>query len=185
MRIVRRLDAGPVADAERVTIAPLDTALEVEAKLAAACVPLVARALPRLARGELRFADQDETAVTFCRKLSKEDGVLDFAAPAAVLAARINGLFPWPACGVELGGQPIKFGLADAIAADHAMAPGQVVGADEAGLLVATAAGVLRVRRVQRPGGRMLAAAEFLRGFPIPAGTQLQAKVMPVLVTRG
>ena len=73
MRIVRQLDAGPIADAERVAIAPLDTATDVEAKLAAACVPLVARVLPRLENALQIFAPQDESAATFCRKLTKEE----------------------------------------------------------------------------------------------------------------
>jgi methionyl-tRNA formyltransferase len=186
MRIVRRLDAGPVADAERVAIAPLDTALEVEAKLAAACVPLLARTLPRLREGTLRFVEQEESAATFCRKLSKEDGALDFSAPAAVLAARINGLFPWVACNMEIAGQPVKIGQAEALpeksGGDRSSPVGTVMGADAEGLLIATGEGVLRVRRMQRPGGRMLPATEFLRGFPIAPGVQLPSRPMPALL---
>jgi methionyl-tRNA formyltransferase len=184
MRIVRRLDAGPVADVERVPIKALDTAGDIEAKLSAACVPLVARALPKLAGGELAFREQDEQSATFCRKLEKEDGVLDFAVPAAALAARINGLFPWPACAVEIAGQSIKLGLADAAPEKCDLlrnsSPGEVVSADE-GLLIATGDGVLRLRRLQRPGGKMLAAAEFLRGFPVAVRTRLASRPMPTL----
>lgn len=190
MRMVLKLDAGPVADVERVTIAPLDTALEVEEKLAAACVPLVRRVLPGVGDESLAFMAQDEAAATFCRKLRKEDGVLDFGAAATVLAARINGLFPWPACSVEIVGQPIKFGLADALTAEECRTlyditlsgAGVVMGVVEEGLLMGTGEGVLRVRRLQRAGGRMLAAAEFLRGFPIKAGTQVESKPMPAFV---
>src|ERR1022692_4420371 len=46
MRIVRELDAGPVGGVERLAVSPLDTAVDVEAKLAAAAIPLVARSLP-------------------------------------------------------------------------------------------------------------------------------------------
>ncbi len=191
MRIVKKLDAGPIAGVERVPVAPLDTALEVEAKLAAACVPLLARLLPRLGSGALEFAAQDEPAATYCRKLEKDDGTLDFTAPAAVLAARINGLFPWPACSVDLNARAIKLGLADArppleechLLNDTPGGAGVVLGSDAEGLLVATGDGVLRVRRLQRPGGRMLAAAEFLRGCPIPAGTMLPSRPMRPLVT--
>lgn len=189
MRIVRALDAGPAADAERVTIAPLDTATEVEAKLARACVPLLARTLPRLAAGTLDFVEQEHAAATFCRKLEKTDGALDFAAPAAALAARINGLMPWPACSVEFNGQPLRLGLADAAPGtcnpmeDKPAAPGMVCGADADGLLVATGRGVLRLRRLQRPGGKMLPAAEFLRGFPITPGAVLPSRPMPPLVS--
>jgi methionyl-tRNA formyltransferase len=184
MRIVAALDAGPIADAEKVVIEPHDTALSVEVKLSHACVPLVARALPKLAAGTQTFREQDHATATFCRKLEKTDGVLDFARPAAELAARINGLFPWPATAVEIGGQPIKFGLADVChqSGDRFGEPGTVLGADAEGLLVATGAGVLRVRRLQRPGGKMLGASEFLRGCPIATGTHLPSQPMPPLV---
>ena len=140
MRIVRELDAGPVADAEAVAIDPLDTALDVEQKLAAACVPLLARALPKLAVGGLEFAEQNQTDATYCRKLRKEDGTLDFNASAASLAARINGLFPWPACAVSIDGVVIKLGQAEAVGTPADATPGTVCGMDAQGLLVATGA---------------------------------------------
>jgi len=193
MRIVRELDAGPVADVERVPVAPLDTALDVEAKLADACVPLLARNLPLLARGDLGFSEQDHVKATFCRRLEKSDGVLDFARSAAELAARINGLFPWPACSFQIGDKRIKCGLADVapnvegIAAEPSpsvlrTSPGTVLGADAEGLLISTGEGILRVRRLQRPGGQMLPAAEFLRGNPLAADTHLALLPMPTLV---
>jgi methionyl-tRNA formyltransferase len=58
-----------------------------------------------------------------------------------------------------------------------------VLGSDETGLLVATGDGVLRLRRLQRPGGRMLPAADFLRGFPIAKGFVIPSRPMPVLVS--
>jgi len=180
MRIVRELDAGPIADVERVAITLVDTALDVEAKLSAACVPLVARALPALG-STLEFREQEHTAATFCRRLDKSDGGLDFAATASTLAARINGLFPWPTCACELGGQIVKIGLADALPGSSTGAPGTVAGADDHGLLVTTGSGLLCLRRLQRPGGKMLAAAEFLRGFPVAVGTVIASQPMQPL----
>jgi methionyl-tRNA formyltransferase len=181
MRIVRALDAGPVADLEKVAISPLDTSLEVEARLAAAAVPLLRRSLPRLQRGELSFVAQPTIGATYCRRLEKSDGVLDFSAAAPVLAARVNGLFPWPCAVIDLAGTPVRLGLADAIAGGVGR-PGTVVGTDASGLLVGAGHGTLRLRRMQRPGGRMLEAPEFLRGFPIPVGTLLASGAMPALV---
>lgn len=183
MRIVRQLDAGPVYDAERVPVEPTDTAIEVEAKLASACVPLLARCLPGISAGRLPPKEQDHAAATFCRRLAKEDGVIDFRVGAPELAARINGLFPWPACSVEIGGQPVKFGLA--VAADGVGVPGEVLAGPSDRLRVATGAGVIEVLRLQRPGGRMLPAGDFLRGFPIAPGTILPSTPMPALVARG
>ena len=182
MRIVRELDAGPVGDVERVPISPLDTASDVEARLAIAAVVLCARALPLLARGELAFREQDRAQASFCRRLSKADGALDFSAPASVLSARINALHPWPSAVVDIGGADIKLGLADAMEGGQAGSPGTVLGSGPDGLLVAAASGVLRLLRLQRPGGRMLPAPEFLRGFPVAAGTVLPSRPMAALV---
>jgi methionyl-tRNA formyltransferase len=179
MRIVRELDAGPAAAEERVAVGPLDTAADVEARLARAAVPLVARSLPLLAHGELEFHPQDATRASFCRRLEKADGVLDFSSPAPVLAARINGLYPWPSVSVDLAGEPVKLGLADAV--EGAGEPGVVTGSDGEGLLIAGGTGLLRLRRIQRPGGRMLSAPEFLRGCPVPAGTRVPSRPMPAL----
>lgn len=190
MKLVLALDAGPVADVERVLIDGLDTTADVEGKLALACVPLLARCLPAIATGEQTFTPQNSAEATFCRRLEKADGVLDFTVPAAVLAARINGLNPWPGCSVPINGQPVKLGLADtpapaesdSLADTRVSSPGTVVGADAEGVLVATGQGLLRLRKLQRPGGKMLSAGEFLRGFPVPAGILLPSLPMPPLV---
>jgi methionyl-tRNA formyltransferase len=181
MRIVRELDAGPLADEERVAIARLDTASDVEAALARAAVPLVSRCLPLLARGELSFRAQDSAGASFCRRLEKADGALDFSVPAPVLAARINGLHPWPSASVEISGTCIRLGLADSLEGTSGAAPGTVGSSDGCGLLVAAGSGILRLRRLQRPGGRMLDAPEFLRGFPVPMGTVIASRPMPAL----
>lgn len=192
MRMVLRLDAGPVLDIERVPIAAHDTAADLEAKLAAACVPLLARRLATALEADPPVREQDEAAVTFTRRLRKEDGALDFSADAAVLARRINGLFPWPGTHMTLGGETIKIGLAEIAAdapggtglgsADATPRPGTVLADPEGALRVACGRGAVRLLRLQRPGGRMLAAAEFLRGRPIAAGTVLPSAPMPELI---
>jgi len=182
MRIVRELDAGPVADVERVSIDAHDTALDIENKLANACVPLVARNLVALAEGRLEFVAQDSKRATFCRRLVKADGVLDLSLPAAEVAARINGLFPWPSCRIELEGQIIKLGLAQAVAGEGA--PGKVYVNESSQLEVGTGDGRVRLLKLQRPGAKMLATADFLRGFPISDGATVPSVPMPALITR-
>jgi methionyl-tRNA formyltransferase len=185
MRIVRKLDAGPVADVEHVTIEPLDTALQIEAKLAQACVPLLERNWIALREGRLPFVDQNDGEATFCRRLSKADGALDFNASAESLAARINGLYPWPGCATEINGQVIKIGLAEAAKSANVNAdatPGTVITAKDASIDVVTGRGVLKLLRLQRPGGKMLNASDFLRGFPIAEGTLLPSRLMAALV---
>lgn len=185
MRIVRELDAGPVADIETCPILPTDTAVEVEAKMAAACVPLIARNLPLLAAGTLQFVEQDHARASYCRKLTKSDGALDFSAPASELAARINGLHPWPGCHCEFGGQTLRLGgasLAPDIDGGNTP-PGTRLATADTRLCLATGQGALELTRLQRPGGRMLPAADFLRGFEIPTGAVVPSQPMTSLIT--
>lgn len=186
MRMVLRLDAGPVLDVERVTVDELETGATLDEKLSHACVPLVARNLAQLFAEAPPLQPQDEAQATFTRRLRKEDGSLDFRAPAAVLARRINALFPWPGAFFNWSGEIIRVGLAEAdeaVSSSGAMLPGTVLAPGERpGLMVATGGGALRLLRLQRPGGRMLPAAEFLRGHPLPPGTLLPSAVMPELI---
>ena len=185
MKIVRELDAGPVADQERVMIDVLDTALDVERKLAFACIPLVTRNLSKIARKEIEFKEQDKSKISFCRRLTKEDQNIDFNFSASVLASRINGLNPWPSASFILNAQAIKIGQADSLNSPiHTdKLPGTVLGSDDCGLLIQCKEGILRLRKLQRPGGRMLSATEFLRGYPVETGVVLESKSMRALVS--
>jgi methionyl-tRNA formyltransferase len=135
--------------------------------------------------GEVRLESQDESRVSFTRKLCKTDGVLDFSRSADVLARRINGLFPWPGVQVPMNGLAIRCGRADHCPEEVTALAGTVLEPDGIGLRIVTGSGVLRIRSLQRPGGRMLAGPEFLRGFPVDPGTVLESRPMPRLVLRG
>jgi len=181
MRMVRRLDAGPMIDRESFPVDELETGASAEEKMATACVPLLSRNLDALLEGSAPETDQDDGAASFCRKLQKTDGVLDFGAPATVLARRINALFPWPGCYFDVGDQRIKVGLAASSGEVSGSTSGTVLD-HQNGLRVATGEGTLLLLKVQRPGGKMLDAGEFLRGFSLPQGTVLPSLPMPAFV---
>ncbi len=183
MKLVREMDAGPVLDVERVRIGEEDTAHDVEERLAAGCAPLLERALPLVHAGVAKVVEQDASQVSFVRKLGKEDGELDFRAPARVVARRINGLFPWPATRACLGEVSIKVGQAVADEADCSEAPGTVIGVEAGGLRVACGEGSVLLKRLQRPGGKMLAAADFARGFELPDDAVFESREMSELVS--
>ncbi len=172
MQVVKEMDAGAVADCERVCIEDTDTSPLVRAKVGQAVVPLLQRKLQASLAGELEFAPQDVTQATFCRKISKEDGALDFTQSAAAIDARLRAFTPWPGGYFDHGETRIKVGrcsVAEAVVSDL---PGTVLAVGET-LDVATASGVLRIHELQRPGGRMLPVPDFVRGYPIEVGEVL------------
>lgn len=183
MRMVREMDAGPVLSVEKVRIGNEDTALDVEHRLAEACVPLLERGLPIIHGGEPIVVEQNPSRASYVRKLGKEDGELDFRGPAAALARRINGLFPWPGTRAVLGDAAIKIGLATAEDRSVDAPPGTVLGTGKDGVEVACGEGVLLLKKLQRPGGKMLDAAEFTRGFELAEGACFESRPMTELVT--
>ena len=107
-------------------------------------------------------------SANYAYKLAAAEAEIDWARPCAEIERRLRALRPAPGARTQLRGEPVK--LWRAICAPARGAPGTVLAADAAGVLVACGVGALRVSELQRAGGRRLAAAEFLRGCPIPAG---------------
>jgi len=184
MQVIKEMDAGPVLDVEKVDIERLDTALELESKLSQACVPLLEKCLPTVFANEASPRPQNEKEASYVRKLTKEDGTIDFRKSAAEISQRINGLFPWPGTRFTFGESTIKVGLADFENEVTEGAAGQVIGLDPKGLAIACGSGVLFLKRLQRPGGKMLDAQSFVRGFELPVGTILDSVKMSRLVSK-
>lgn len=182
MRIIPRMDAGPGCDAERVRIETGETAGELRQKLARACVPLIARNLETLLAGTAEFREQNETDATYCRKLTKADGALDFSQPASVLASRINGLDPWPGCYAMHGENRLKLRHAVAEPYESGAQPGFVLEAYTDSVRIVTGEGLLCVKELQRPGGKMLPARDFLLGYALEPGSIFSSVPMSRLV---
>jgi methionyl-tRNA formyltransferase len=181
-QVVRRLDAGPLHAVASLAIAPGEGRAALRGRLGELAGRLVGEALPAVLAGRSTPSSQDEAQVTFTRRLNRGDAVLDFRAPAGELAARIRALEGWPGSTFEHAGLAIKVGAADAEPGAAGVA-GEILAADRAGVRVACGGGVLVLRRLQRPGGKMLPAGDFLAGHPLPVGTILPSVAMPALVS--
>ncbi|NBB80925.1 MAG: methionyl-tRNA formyltransferase [Verrucomicrobia bacterium] len=182
MQIVKEMDAGGVADCQRLPIEPDDTAPDVRRKVGEAVVPLLERNLAAAVRGGLNFAPQDAAKATYCRKIRKEDGALNFALTAAAIEARLRAFTPWPGGYFDHDSTRIKVGRCTVAASLEVAEPGRVL-AVGATLDVATGDGVLKIHELQRPGGRMLSASDFVRGYPIKVGVVLPSvETDPLLV---
>jgi methionyl-tRNA formyltransferase len=182
MRVVSRMDAGPIVDTEITPIAPDDDGPRLREKLSVACVPLLRRNLPALLAGEAAETPQDETSATYCRKLRKADGVLDFYAPATVLARRVSAFRGWPGSWFEVQGVRIKVGSVKAVESCGETVPGQVILPSPREVAIGTSEGALSLLELQRPGGRMMPTAEFLSGFPLLEGEYVGGQTLSELL---
>jgi methionyl-tRNA formyltransferase len=173
MQVVKEMDAGGVADSETVRIGEQDTGPELRVKVGEAVVPLLRRNLVAMLAGELQFKQQDLAQVTYCRKMCKEDGAVDFTLPAVAIYNRLRAFTPWPGGYFDHGEVRIKIGRASVeLESAESAEPGTVLSTSPS-VRVATGEGVLCCHELQRPSARMLPVADFLCGYSIAEGDQL------------
>lgn len=169
MQMDEGLDTGAMITMARETISPDDTTAALHDRLAGLGARMIVDALTRLAQGHaLPATPQPEAGVCYAAKISKQEAVLDFRQPAAVLERRIRAFHPFPGAVAQIGDVALKVSAAQLSAASGQ--PGEVLRADASGVTVACGEGALIFTELQKPGGKRLAAGPFLQGFPMTAG---------------
>jgi methionyl-tRNA formyltransferase len=170
MQMEEGLDTGPMLLMESLPIAAGDTTGTLHDKLATLGGKLIVEALRRLKRGELPATPQPEGA-NYAAKISKEEAALDFAQSAEVLARKVRAFNPVPGAAANFNGTAVKFWRAEALPGMPQAEAGKVLAANaHDGVQIACGSGVLHVTELQKPGGKRLPAAEFLKGFPLEGG---------------
>jgi methionyl-tRNA formyltransferase len=164
MRMEEGLDTGPMLLREAVPIGPRTTTPELHDALAAIGARLILSALTEHPPAVAQPAE----GVTYAPKISKEDGRLDWALPAAALERRVRALNPWPGCFFVHAGETIR--VLEAAAENKRGAPGTVLDGSPA---IACGEGSLRLMKLQRPGRAATDAQAFLRGYALPVGSMV------------
>ena len=169
MKMEEGLDTGPVAMVERLPITDRMTAGEAHDRLAVLGADLMARALAALSRGTLAFSQQPDAGVVYARKITNEEGRIDWMRPARDVLHHTQGLSPFPGAFTfaDFGKGPERVKILRAEFVDRDGSPGTVL--DDA-LCVACGQGALRLVELQRAGSKPMAAADFLSGVSLPPG---------------
>src|SRR5215469_8755775 len=170
MQMEEGLDTGPIMLQEKVPIACDATSASLSTELAVVGGRLILSALDRVAEGRHAATPQPPEGVTYARKLTREEGRLDWRLPSPDLERQVRAFDPWPGAFFEFAEERIRVHAAIELPGPAGGVPGTVL---DNRLTVACGEGVLRLRRLQRAGRAMLDAPAFLRGFPIPPGTRL------------
>lgn len=169
MHMALALDAGDIIRQRATPIDPDETVEALHDRLAQLGAELLVETVAQLADGTATRTPQEESQVTLAPMLSRALSPMDWTRPARALHDQVRGLIPWPAAVTELGGVRCKILATTVLDETTGKAPGSVVAADKTGLKLACGDGrVLRIDRLQADGGKRLAAADYLRGHPIP-----------------
>lgn len=166
------MDTGPVLRQAGQAILAADTTASLSARLAEQGAELLIATLADWLAGTVAPIPQQELQGTpsTCRLLRKEDGLIDWAQPAAVIERMTRAYTPWPTAYTLWHGAPLR--VLEASVLPGSAAPGQVV-AVQPGPAVGTGAGLLLLRTVQPAGKRPMDARSFLNGARDFVGSQL------------
>lgn len=187
MQMDKGLDTGDMLLKEEVAIEPKETGDSLHDKLAEAGARLIVEALAKLERGELVPEKQKEEESCYAKRLQKSMGRIDWQQSAKKLDCLIRGLLSWPGAYTVLRGKNLKIWEVEAIEEpgnvpegmalpeelSHAM-PGIVVGVEREAFYVKTGEGILKILAVQPEGKKRMPVREFLLGYQVKAGEQLQ-----------
>ncbi len=177
MQMEQGLDTGPVLLSSALPIGAQETAGQLHDRLSELGAQVLADGLALLRAGVRPMPrPQPGEGATYARKLDKAEARLDWSRPADVLARKVRAFQPWPVAEAEVAGERLRIHGAIALPLAHAAAPGTVLHAGREGIDVACGSGALRIRSLQRAGGKAITAADYLnarRGLefaPPPAG---------------
>ncbi len=185
MRMDEGLDTGDILLAQEMPIvqtgASPDTAGTLHDRLAALGADLIVRALEQAALGQLRAQGQGTAGVSQARKVDKSQARVNWGNSALQIERGVRAFNPAPGAWTELDGVVLKLWRTQVSGActGNASACGTILGADDAGIDVACGRGVLRLRELQRAGGKRLGVADFLRGFAVQEGMQFDRELKP------
>src|ERR1043166_8812018 len=149
MKLVEKMDAGPVYLQREILLATGETAASLQVKLTGVGAELLMETLHGLKQGLVTPQEQDESNITFAPIIKKEDGLIDWSQPALAIERRVRGFDPWPSAYTQIRGKLFKIHRAKVIDQDQAGSAGEIVRADASGFWVATGSGVLSLEEVQ------------------------------------
>lgn len=162
MELAQKMDAGPVIAQARTPILPHDTTESLEPRLAELGAELLVEVLPGWLDGSVAAEPQDESLVTTCTLIKKEDGFLRASMTADEAERAVRAYRPWPGAYVLYHGERLMIWKARVDASDTAAAGSLAIRGRQPA--IAFNGGWLMIEEVQRSGSKRLSGREFLNG---------------------
>jgi methionyl-tRNA formyltransferase len=172
MQMDRGLDTGPVLAVESMPIAADDTSASLRDKLGELGAHLIVTVLDQLEHARLSPQSQPAAGASYAAKITRAETEIDWNEAAPVIERKVRAFNPLPGASATIRVVRLKIWRARVSEAEGA--PGTILEAGAGGIVIACGTKALRVLELQRAGGKRLAAAQFLAGFPLAAGERLE-----------
>lgn len=161
MKLVEKMDAGPVYSQQIVKLSGKETAPELYETLAQVGSELLVKTLPEVLSGELKPLPQDETQASFAPMITKLDGRIDWNKPAIQIERQVRAYKDWPGSKTSLGNVDVTVEKASVVN-ENGPTGSAVARADD--ILVYCGEIALAIHELKPAGKRSMSAKEFLAG---------------------
>ncbi len=168
MKIVEKLDAGPVMMQEKINVTSEMNAEDLSNKLSDLSSKLILECIDEIEGGKAKFIDQDEQKATYAKKINKEEGKINWDNSAENILAQINSLLPNPGAWFSFMGERYKI-----LKASISEAEGKKGKVIDNNLTIACKSKSIKVNEIQRQGKNKQSTSEFLLGSKIKKETAL------------
>ncbi len=184
MQMDAGLDTGAVLLSQATSIGASDTAGALQDRLADIGGQLMLRALRLASDGALAPMPQAVEGVTYAHKIEKHEATIDWSQAAAQITQRIRAFNPFPGASACLQGETLKIWQAEVlpgIPPDLAKI-GQILDVAPVGIVVTAMNSIVNITQIQRPGGKRLGVADFVRGFAVHPGMRFEMSSLASLL---
>jgi methionyl-tRNA formyltransferase len=175
MKIDEDMDSGAVVASRETPIGPDENAEELTARLFHEGASLLVEVLPRWAQGQIQAQPQDDSQATVTKRLSKEDGEIDWQLDANAIERQVRAYQPWPGSFTRWSGRLLK--IVEAVAVEREIeeesGPGLVVVLPSGTVAIACGEGALEVSQLQLEGRKPVGALDFVQGHTDFVGSTL------------
>ena len=167
------LDTGDILMQRQMPIAPDDTAVTLDPRLAKLGADLLIDTLRGLEKGTLHSVRQNHSQATLAPILKKEDGLIDFNRLAVEVSNRLRGFQPWPGAYTKFRNRNLKITMARPADLYQQLSPGELLIADDRLFVGCGQDTSLELQQLQPEGKKPMSARDFLSGYRVQAGDRL------------
>ncbi len=161
------LDTGDMLLKKQTSIQAEDTAQTLHDRLAQLGADAILETLDQIETGTAHTQKQDDANACYAKKLSKSEAVIDWSDNAASIARLIAAFNPWPVAQTLWDDKTVRIWNSLAMDTTTTAKAGTVIHYDKEGIDVACGSGVLRILRLQLPGGKPLHVRDFINAHPL------------------
>ncbi len=162
MQMQRAMDAGDIWLQAECEISNQDTALSLHDKLAELGGVTILDAIKKITKASCTPTPQDPSNISYCSKLKKIDGLIEWSESAQVILRKVRAFHPWPGAYSSLNGRRLRITKALLGSTDVCTdKPGRIVEVSRLGICVAAGDRVLVISELVPEGGKCVSGIDF------------------------